>query len=79
MKYLSKFKWMHLTEKIAYEKRIKEKRLRTEIAHIKPQHDGTQRIESHKHMDMTRHINRPQSQDTLHHPTTNKTAQCHER
>ena len=30
LKYLSKFKWMHLTEKVAYERRVREQKLRLE-------------------------------------------------
>ncbi|KAI9140911.1 hypothetical protein BKA69DRAFT_1029013 [Paraphysoderma sedebokerense] len=35
IKYLPKFKWMHLTEQIAYEKAQKEQRLRAEILQAK--------------------------------------------
>ena len=35
MKYLSKFKWTHLTEKIAYENAVRDQRLRTEISQTK--------------------------------------------
>eukprot|EP00939_MAST-03C_sp_MAST-3C-sp1_P002293 g2293.t1 len=35
IKYLSKFKWTHLTEKLAYEKRVRAKHLETEISQAK--------------------------------------------
>ena len=31
MKYLSKFRWSHLTEKVAYERRVQEQKLRVEM------------------------------------------------
>jgi len=35
IKYLKKFKWRHLTEKIAYEKRVREQKLRLEMMQAK--------------------------------------------
>lgn len=35
MKYLHRFRWPHLSERLAYEKAVKDQRLRTEIAHAK--------------------------------------------
>ena len=35
MKYLPKFKWNHLTEQLAYELKVKEQRVRTEMAQAK--------------------------------------------
>ena len=35
IKYLSKFKWNHLTEKLVYEKRVQQKRLEAEISQAK--------------------------------------------
>jgi ESF2/ABP1 family protein len=37
LKYLPGFKWHHLTEKVAYENRIREQRLRTQVAQAKRQ------------------------------------------
>lgn len=31
LKYLPKFKWSHLTEKVAYERRVREQKLRVEM------------------------------------------------
>jgi len=39
VKYLSGFQWTHLTEKTAYERRTKNVRLRTELAHAKREND----------------------------------------
>ena len=35
LKYLSKFQWSHLTEKVAYERRVREQRLRLETMQAK--------------------------------------------
>jgi ESF2/ABP1 family protein len=35
LKYLSKFKWSHLTEQIAYERAVREQKLRAEISQAK--------------------------------------------
>ncbi|XP_028409187.1 pre-rRNA-processing protein esf2-like [Dendronephthya gigantea] len=35
IKYLPKFKWSHLSEKIAYQKAVREQRMRTEISQAK--------------------------------------------
>ena len=35
IKYLPKFKWGHLNERLAYEKAVHQQRLRTEIAKVK--------------------------------------------
>jgi ESF2/ABP1 family protein len=35
LKYLPKFKWHHLTEKIAYENQVRQQKLRTEVAQAK--------------------------------------------
>ncbi|CAB3987420.1 activator of basal transcription 1 [Paramuricea clavata] len=35
IKYLQKFKWSHLSEKMAYQKAVREQRMRTEISQAK--------------------------------------------
>jgi ESF2/ABP1 family protein len=42
LKYLTKFKWHHLTDQLAYEKRVKSRKLRTEL-------DQAKRIAEHYH------------------------------
>lgn len=37
LKYLHRFKWIHLSEQIAYEKAIRQQKLRTEISQAKRQ------------------------------------------
>eukprot|EP00088_Acartia_fossae_P059331 TRINITY_DN7026_c0_g1_i7.p1 TRINITY_DN7026_c0_g1~~TRINITY_DN7026_c0_g1_i7.p1 ORF type:complete len:346 (-),score=112.29 TRINITY_DN7026_c0_g1_i7:116-1153(-) len=35
IKYLPRFKWVHLTERLAYEQAVKQQRMRTEISQVK--------------------------------------------
>jgi ESF2/ABP1 family protein len=35
LKYLNKFKWEHLTERVAYERRVREQKLRVELFHAR--------------------------------------------
>merc|ERR1719230_709713 len=35
IKYLPRFKWVHLSERLAYEAAVKQQRLRTEISQVK--------------------------------------------
>jgi len=35
IKYLPRFKWVHLSERLAYEKAVKQQRMRTEISQVK--------------------------------------------
>jgi len=35
LKYLSRFKWVHLSERLAYENAVRQQRLRTEISQVK--------------------------------------------
>ncbi|XP_067665461.1 activator of basal transcription 1-like [Haliotis asinina] len=39
IKYLPKFKWAHLNERLAYEKAVHEQRMRTEISQVKREAD----------------------------------------
>jgi ESF2/ABP1 family protein len=52
LKYLSKFQWSHLTEKVAYERRVREQKLRVEMMHAKRENASyTQLVETGKKLD----------------------------
>jgi ESF2/ABP1 family protein len=52
LKYLSKFKWSHLTEKVAYERRVREQKLRVEMMQAKRENAAyTDRVEMGKKLD----------------------------
>ncbi|EKX49991.1 hypothetical protein GUITHDRAFT_51725, partial [Guillardia theta CCMP2712] len=51
IKYLSKFKWNHLTEKIAYDKQVRRQRLEAEIAQAKKEKEFyLEKVEQSKRM-----------------------------
>jgi ESF2/ABP1 family protein len=52
LKYLSKFQWSHLTEKVAYERRVREQKLRVEMMQAKRENASyTQLVETGKKLD----------------------------
>lgn len=52
VKYLSKFKWSHLTEKVAYERRVREQKLRVEMMQARRENASyTQLVETGKKLD----------------------------
>jgi hypothetical protein len=52
LKYLSKFKWSHLTEKVAYERRVREQKLRVEMMHARRENAAyVEMVETGKKLD----------------------------
>ena len=52
LKYLNKFKWSHLTEKVAYERRVREQKLRIEMMHARRENAAyVQMVETGKKLD----------------------------
>ena len=52
LKYLSKFKWNHLTEKVAYDNQVRKQKLLAEIAQAKRERDFyMDKAEEHKHRE----------------------------
>jgi ESF2/ABP1 family protein len=51
-RYLPKFQWSHLTEKVAYERRVREQKLRVEMVHARKENASyTQLVETGKKLD----------------------------
>lgn len=51
-KYLSKFQWSHLTEKVAYERRVREQKLKISMMEAKKENQMfTSLVESSKVLD----------------------------
>jgi len=52
LKYLSKFQWSHLTEKVAYERRVREQRLKIEMIQARKENQAYSKlVEAGKAMD----------------------------
>lgn len=52
IKYLHRFRWSHLNERLAYEKAVHTQRMRTEISQAKREADfHIQNMEKQKHID----------------------------
>jgi ESF2/ABP1 family protein len=52
IKYVSKFKWAHLTEKVAYERRMREQKLRLEMTKARKENQAfAELVEAGKVMD----------------------------
>ena len=52
LKYLSKFQWSHLTEKVAYERRVREQKLRLETMQARKETAAyKQMVETGKKLD----------------------------
>ena len=52
LKYLNKFQWSHLTEKVAYERRVREQKLRVEMMQARRENAAcVQMVETGKKLD----------------------------
>jgi ESF2/ABP1 family protein len=52
VKYLNKFKWSHLTERVAYERRVREQKLRVEMTQARRENAAyVQMVETGKKLD----------------------------
>eukprot|EP00536_Pseudo-nitzschia_multiseries_P004450 jgi/Psemu1/188124/e_gw1.74.98.1 len=52
LKYLNKFKWSHLTEKVAYERRVREQKLRVEMMQARRENAAyVEMVETGKKLD----------------------------
>ena len=70
LKYLSKFSWSHLTEKVAYERRVREQKLRIEMMQARRENaQYVEMVETGKKLDKieerrSRHANNQQGSST---------------
>ena len=64
LKYLHKFKWSHLTEKVAYERRVREQRLRVEMMQARRENAAyVQMVETGKKLDKIEERKRKRGDD----------------
>ena len=65
LKYLNKFKWSHLTEKVAYERRVREQKLRIEMMHARRENAAyVQMVETGKKLDRIEERKRKRGETT---------------
>mmetsp|Transcript_2690 Transcript_2690/g.4184 ORF Transcript_2690/g.4184 Transcript_2690/m.4184 type:complete len:286 (+) Transcript_2690:229-1086(+) len=72
VKYLRKFQWSHLTEKVAYERRVREQKLRVEMMQARRENAAyTQLVEAGKKLDKIEERKRKRGEDisTMMDPT----------
>mmetsp|Transcript_7848 Transcript_7848/g.9795 ORF Transcript_7848/g.9795 Transcript_7848/m.9795 type:complete len:270 (+) Transcript_7848:62-871(+) len=80
MKYLNKFQWSHLTEKVAYERRVREQRLKIEMMQARKENQAYSKlVEAGKTMDRIesrrRRREERESNDDGHNTKKNKIAE----
>lgn len=64
LKYLHKFKWSHLTEKVAYERRVREQKLRVEMMQARRENAAfKQMVETGKKLDKIEERKRKRGED----------------
>jgi len=66
IKYLPKFKWTHLSERLAYEKAVHQQRLRTEISQAKREADFFK-----ANVEKSKRLARKRKSETAETPNTN--------
>ena len=73
LKYLNKFKWSHLTEKVAYERRVREQKLRIEMMHARRENAAyVQMVETGKTLDRIEERKRKRGEKDSSNDTKNK-------
>ena len=66
LKYLHKFQWSHLTEKVAYERRVREQKLRVEMMQARRENAAyVQMVETGKKLDKIEERKRKRGQDAV--------------
>ena len=64
LKYLPKFKWSHLTEKVAYERRVQEQKLRVEMMQARRENASyVELVETGKKLDKIEERKRKRGED----------------
>jgi len=72
LKYLHKFKWSHLTEKVAYERRVREQKLRVEMMQARRENAAyAEMVETGKKLDKIEERKRKRDGTTNNHDDDN--------
>lgn len=73
LKYLHKFKWSHLTEKVAYERRVREQKLRVEMMQARRENAAyVEMVETGKKLDKIEERKRKRGDGSLVSSSKNK-------
>ena len=73
LKYLHKFQWSHLTEKVAYERRVREQKLRVEMMQARRENAAyVEMVETGKKLDKIEERKRKRGDETLVSSSKNK-------